>query len=189
MVKNKSFRVIHENIALAEDLGFERRKILKYGYILHNYPTYPKTVLNDFPNLAGVDMRIAMRQYPKLMMTSPKNILKIYGILKQFDIADEVIRKQMNVFHMSPETVQLRLEGIQSSSDLRVLLKHPRILSLVVHHNRAKSRLSFLQQLQLKCASLIILGTGVNEDFDDYVREGKDINKDKDVVTFFKKHF
>lgn len=77
---------------------------------------------------------------------------------KEFDIKDEVIQKQMNVFHMSPETVRLRLEEIERSPDFRVLLKHPKILSLIVHHNRAKSRLSFLQQLQLRCASFIVLG-------------------------------
>ncbi|KAJ8926777.1 hypothetical protein NQ314_020827 [Rhamnusium bicolor] len=189
MIRNKSFRIIQENIALVEDIGFDRRKILKYGYLLHNFPNYTKTVLKDFPNLAGADMKKAMRQYPKLIMTSPTNILKIYGILKEFNIEDEIIRKQMNIFHMSPETVKLRLEEINHSPDFKVLLKHPRVLSLVVHHNRAKSRLSFLQQLQLKCASLIVLGTHRNEVFDDYIREGKDVNKSGDVVTFLKNTF
>ncbi|KAJ8974861.1 hypothetical protein NQ317_001959 [Molorchus minor] len=189
MIKNKSFRVIQENIALAEDLGFERRKILKFGYLIHNYPKYTKTVLTDFSNLAGADMRTAMRQYPKLIMASPKNIVKIYGILKEFEIDDDIIKQQMNVFCMSPETVRLRLEEINRILDLRVLLKHPRILSLVVHHNRARSRLSFLQQLQIKCASLAILRSDSKECFDEYVREGKDINKPSDVIYTLKNMF
>lgn len=82
MIKNKSFRIVQENITIAEDLGFDRRKILKHGYLLHNYPNYPKTVLRDFPNLAGADMRRAMFVYPKLVMASPVNIVKIYGTLK-----------------------------------------------------------------------------------------------------------
>ncbi|XP_018576444.1 transcription termination factor 5, mitochondrial [Anoplophora glabripennis] len=188
-IKNKSFRVVQENIAIAEDLGFDQRKLIKHGYLLHNYPKYPKTVLKDFPNLAGSDMRKAMWMYPKLVMASPTNIIKIYGTLKEFDIEDAVIRKQMNVFHLSPTTVKLRLEEIEQSPDFRVLLKHPKLLSLIVHHNRAKSRLSFLQQLQLRCASFTVLGYDDDEIFNDYIREGKDINKFLDVLIFLKKLF
>ncbi|KAJ8916747.1 hypothetical protein NQ315_013952 [Exocentrus adspersus] len=189
MVKNKSFRIVQENISIAQDLGFEKHKILKYGYLLHNYPDYTKTVLRDFPNLAGANMRKAMRMYPKLVMISPTNIIKIYGILKEFNIEDEAIRNQMNVFHMSPDTVKLRLEEIERSPDFRVLLGHPKVLSLIVHHNRAKSRLSFLQQLQMRCASLIVLNTDAQDTFDDYVREGKDVNRMNDVLIYLKELF
>ncbi|KAG5868528.1 hypothetical protein JTB14_032275 [Gonioctena quinquepunctata] len=189
MIRNKSLRVIQENIKIAEDLGFDHNRIVRYGYLLHNHPTYTKTTLRDIPDLAGMDMRKAMKQYPKLIMTPTKNIIKIYGILKEFNIPDETISNQANIFHMSPETVRYRLEEIEKSPDLRVLLCHPRILKLVVHHNRAKSRLSFLQQLQLKCASLYVLKTDTNEQFEEYVKEGKDINKIWDVLFFLKDLF
>lgn len=90
MIKNKSFRIVQENIAIVEDLGFDRRKLIKHGYLLHNYPNYPKTVLKDFPNLAGADMRKAMWMYPKLVMTSPTSIVKIYGILKVCEAINNV---------------------------------------------------------------------------------------------------
>lgn len=64
----------------------------------------------------------------------------------------------MNVFHLSPETVRLRLQEIESVPQLRTLLCNPNILKLIIHHNRARSRLSFLQQLELKCASVTVLG-------------------------------
>lgn len=82
MIQNKSLQNLCENIAIAEDLGFTRRGILKYAYLLHSLPRYPKTALKEFPNIAGADLRKAMREYPKLIMTSPKNYVKIYGILK-----------------------------------------------------------------------------------------------------------
>nr|CAI5820507.1 unnamed protein product [Callosobruchus analis] len=84
MVKNKSFQIIQENIAIAEELGFDTEKILKNGYILNNYPKYARTILEDFSNIAGLDMRNAVKIYPKLLMISPNSIIRIYGILKVF---------------------------------------------------------------------------------------------------------
>ncbi|XP_056632644.1 transcription termination factor 5, mitochondrial [Diorhabda sublineata] len=189
IIKNKSFKVIQENIKIAEDLGFAPRKLIKYGYLLGNYPNYPKTTLRDLDNIAGIDMRVVMRRYPKLIMTSPKNIIKIYGILKEFDIPDDIIKKTPNVFHMSPETVRVRLQTIEQSPDLKVLLTQPKILALIVHHNRAKTRLSFLQQLQLRCTSFTILRTDQDTVFEEYVKEGKDANKRGDLYNYLQNLF
>lgn len=82
VMKNKSLQFLCENIKIAEELLIPPNKLLKYGYLLHNYPKYPRTVLKEFPNIAGSDLRKAMRNYPKLIMISPKNYVKIYGILK-----------------------------------------------------------------------------------------------------------
>lgn len=189
IIRNKSFKVIQENIKIAEDLGFETRKLIKYGYLLGNYPNYPKTTLRDLDNIAGINMRVAMRRYPKLIMTSPKSIIKIYGILKEFNIPDEIIQNTPNVFHMSPETVKVRLQTIEQSKDLKVLLTQPKILALIVHHNRAKTRWSFLQQLQLRCTSFTILRTDHDTIFEEYVKEGKDINKRADLYNYLKNLF
>lgn len=65
----------------------------------------------------------------------------------------------MNIFYLSPETVKLRLQEIESVPELRALLFNKNILKLILHHNRARTRLSFLQQLELRCASVYVLGT------------------------------
>lgn len=64
----------------------------------------------------------------------------------------------MDIFYVSPETLKLRLQEIKNTPELRVLLFNSSILKLIVHHNRSKTRLSFLQELELKCASLFVLG-------------------------------
>ncbi|RZC38878.1 uncharacterized protein BDFB_007416 [Asbolus verrucosus] len=181
----KSFRYLCENIATAQDLGFTPEKMLKYGYILHNYPKYTKTVLAKYPEIAGASMRKAMRMYPKLVNVSPSNIEKIYNILKKHNISDEAIQKRMNVFHMSPQTVELRLEELKRVEDLKVLFHNPNILKLVVHHNRAKSRLSYLKQLQLKCAGVSVLGNDDSK-FNMHVKEGRDSNTSSDTFAFLK---
>ncbi|XP_060518431.1 transcription termination factor 5, mitochondrial [Cylas formicarius] len=189
VIRNKSFRMIRENIKIAEGLGFSPEKILKCGYLLHNYPEYPKKVLGDLNNIAGIDMKVAMRSYPKLVMVSPKNIIKVYGILKEMNIPDEVIKRTPAIFQISPETVKYRLEEIERIPDLRVLLGNPNILELVVHHNKATSRLSFLQQVELKCASLMLLSSGTTEQFDNHIKQGTDAYSSKDVSNFLKSLF
>jgi hypothetical protein len=184
-IYRKSFKYLCENITLAEELGFTPEKMFKYGYILQGYPKYTKEVLEKYPVIAGVCMKRAMRMYPKLMTTSPSNVEKIYNILKEHNIPDETIGKRMNVFQLSPETVETRLKEIKRVADFKVLLHNPNILKLVVHHNRAKSRLTFLKELQLKCASVSVLGNDDSK-FNVHIREGRDANTFSDIYAFLK---
>lgn len=82
MIRNKSLVYLCENIKIADKLGFTKEKMLKYGYLLHNYPNYTKTVLRTMPFIAGVDLARSMRIYPKLVMVSPRNYKIIYKYLK-----------------------------------------------------------------------------------------------------------
>lgn len=184
MIKNKSFRVIEENIQLAESLGLDSRKILKCGYLLNNYPEYPKTVLRDFPNLAGLDMRAAMKTNPKLMMINPKNILKIYGLLKEHGISDEHIRKKHQIFTMNVDTIRCRLLEIKRHPELRSISDYINILHLIVHQKKINSRLSFMQELKLKCGSFQIFQNMEDKFFEDYIKEGKDVNLKADLIRF-----
>lgn len=82
---------MEENISIAEELGFTSHKILKCGYIIRNHPEIPKQTLREFPELAGCDMRFAMRCYPTLIVTPTIKIRKTYEILK--------VCLNKNIFH------------------------------------------------------------------------------------------
>ncbi|XP_015835272.1 transcription termination factor 5, mitochondrial isoform X2 [Tribolium castaneum] len=187
-VCRKSFKYLCENIATAEELGFTHDKILKYGYILHAYPKYTKEVMEKYPVVAGACIKRAMRMYPKIVNTSPSNIKRILQILRDHNISDEAIAKRMNVLHISPETVDIRLHELKNVADFKVLLHNPNILKLVIHHNRAKSRLQFLKELQLKCTTVSVLGNDNNK-FDIHIREGRDANTFTDIYAFLKGTF
>jgi len=159
---------------------------LKYGYLLSIYPQYPKAILAEMPFIAGMDVRKAMKMYPKLIRIPPKNYLQIYDYLKRAKISDEAIQTCMNIFQVSPETVKARLEEIQGVPELKVLINNPHILKLIIHHNEARSRLSFLQEVKLKCATTSILGTN-RESFNLYLRAGKDVNNTNEVLVFVKR--
>lgn len=79
---NKSFRVMEENISMAEEIGFNSQRIIKCGYIIRNYPGYTKQTLKEFPFLAGIDMKVAMRLNPTLVVTPTIRIRKTYETLK-----------------------------------------------------------------------------------------------------------
>ncbi|KAJ3655114.1 hypothetical protein Zmor_014254 [Zophobas morio] len=184
-IKRKSLKYVCDNINQAEELGFPLAKILKYGYILHTHPKNFKEILEKFPVLAGVSTKKAVRMYPKLLTTTASSVQKIHDTLKKHNIRDEAIARRLNIFYLSPETVEFRLNELQRVADFKVLLYNPNILKLVVHHNRAKSRLTFLKELQLKCATVSVLGID-NIKFDDHIREGRDENSFTDTYSFLK---
>lgn len=158
MIKNKSFRLINENITLAESIGISNRKILRSGYLLNTYPEYPKTMLRDHPVLAGVHITTFYRTNPKLMMINPKRVLEIWKLLKNYNISDEAIQTRPSVFTISPVTLRQRLDYIQQTPELRVIFNDYRMLNMVIHHKTMSSRLGFLKKLKLRCASLNHIG-------------------------------
>lgn len=79
-------------------------------------------------------------------------------MLQDANIPDSQIRRAINVYHLSPKTVQARLDALKSTPEFEVLMNNNRVLHLIVHLHRAKSRLAFLRDVKMKCASLLVLG-------------------------------
>ncbi|XP_066258646.1 transcription termination factor 5, mitochondrial [Euwallacea similis] len=185
MIKNKSFRSINENITLAENIGLSRDKILKCGYLLNNYPEYPKIMMQQHPFFAGVDIVKSYKANPKMMMINPRKIMEIYDILKEYNVTDEQIQCKPDVFTMSSVTLRDRLNYIPEVPEFRLLLTHPRMLKLVVHHHKIRNRLNFIRSAKIRCASFKSIGNLADEHFEHFIREGKDYNHPKDVLVFF----
>lgn len=84
IMKNKSVRLLCENIRLALEAGLSLRRIRTAGYLLYGYPSYTKEVLRDYSNIAGGDLKKAIMGCPKLLMNSPEKYARIYGLLKVY---------------------------------------------------------------------------------------------------------
>lgn len=82
VIRNKSLRLLCQNLEMLEDLNFGKHRILKYGYVITVFPKHTRTLLQEFSNIAGADLRKCIREYPKLLRIPLKNYVKIYGILK-----------------------------------------------------------------------------------------------------------
>lgn len=79
---NKSLKYLCENLKFAKDLGFNSEKIINNGYILHSYPKYWKTIMNQYPTVAGVPIKKVMRMHPRITGIQPSHIGEVYNLLK-----------------------------------------------------------------------------------------------------------
>ncbi|KAF2900922.1 hypothetical protein ILUMI_05262 [Ignelater luminosus] len=183
--KIKSFENLSENFAIAEDLGFPPQKLLKYGYLLTVNPKHTKRVLSEMPIIAGVDIRKAMRIHPKLIGVRLEKYTEMYDYLNKQNISDESIQKCMDIFTISMQILKCRLEEIKSIPELNILINSPYFLELIIHHNEARSRLTFLQQIKLKCATTGLLCSKV-DNFHSHVRESRDHNTISEILFLLK---
>lgn len=175
------------NINFALNIGYSKEKILNNIYILCTHPINTEEVIKELPQLLGdIDVKNEMFVYPKLFGIPLENIHSIYNTLKKHGIKVEAIVKSMNIFTLSIDTVELRLHEIQNSPEMRVLLHEPLILKLIVHLRRAKTRLKMLNEYNMKCADLAILGTD-GPKFEEHVKDGKDINYNQEILRFIKR--
>ncbi|XP_049774862.1 transcription termination factor 5, mitochondrial [Schistocerca cancellata] len=182
--KYKSLRLMVRTLKILEDdLGFSREKILSNAYLIHSHPDNTLNTLRSIPTIGGIDTRIMLNNFPKIIMTNTETIEKILGYLKEHGISDVAIQRCPHVFTLSSETVRWRLEQLQEVPEFQALVKHPRVLRLVHYQNKAQSRLDHLHEAQVRCASLHVLCTS-RKHFQKYVTEGSDRTKGMDIMYY-----
>lgn len=81
------------------------------------------------------------------------------NFFQEFNISNESIRKCWDIFTLSSDTVYERLHDLDKIPEFKVLKSHPRILRLVHFQKKVVSRLNYLQDMRVKCASLHILSS------------------------------
>lgn len=182
-IHNKSLTFLCENINIALELGYSKTRLMNNGYILQTNPLNTREVLNALPTLAQCDMRAQMKMYPKLIGISLQNFLRTYELLRKCGIADEHISKNMNIFSLSTKTIQNRINNIKKVPEMRLLMKNPKMLDMIIHYHKAINRLDLLQKVKLKCTSLSVI---VSDVFDEYVKEGKDVNRKRELMKLIR---
>ncbi|XP_021929431.1 transcription termination factor 5, mitochondrial [Zootermopsis nevadensis] len=159
-LKHKSFRLIEKSLkVLEEELGFSKEKIKRHGYLIHSHAGNTLDTLNRVKTLGGMDIRTMFHKYPKIIATATDTLIKTAQHLQDFGIPDEAIQKCPEVFTLGSDTVFQRLGALQSVPEFTGLARHPRVLRLVHHQRKACSRLGYLQDMKVKCASLHILSS------------------------------
>lgn len=98
------------------------------------------------------------------------------------------ILKCSEVLTLGPETVYDRLAELTKVEEFDVLCSNPRILRLIFYQTKAKTRLDYLKQLKVKCASLHVL-TSSSDCFEKYAREGVGHTKGRDAIHYLAKIF
>lgn len=171
-LKHRSFEYITATVdILRNHLNFSNERIINNGYLLYADPHNIIDILNYIPTIAGHDVREILMRRPKIMMSNWESIEKIIKYIKQSGIPEKAIAKCLEVLTLGPDTIMERLMDLKKVDEFSVLCNHPRVLRLVHYQNKAMTRLNYLQQLKVKCASLHILSAS-SDTFEKWVLFG-----------------
>ena len=142
---------------LLNDLGFTKERIIKNGFLLYASADNIQSIIGLVPTIANIPIKEFLLQRPKVAMQNAESIKKIIDYIKSFDIPEDRIVKCLEILTLGPETVLDRLLQLKKVKEFDVLCSHPRVLRLIHYQNKAKTRLEYLKQMKVKCASLHVL--------------------------------
>lgn len=188
-LRHRSLQSIMDMInLLINDLNFTPERIIKNAYLLYGCPDNIQKLLIDVPQIADVPMKEILWSRPKIAMQNANSIKSSVSHIVRFDIPEDRILKCVEVLTLGPDTVYERLIALKDTKEFHVLVNHPRILRLIHYQKKALTRLDYLKQLKVKCASLHVLSSS-SDSFEKYAREGIDRTKGRDGVYYVAKAF
>lgn len=191
-----SFRLKHRNLesivrvidVLLNQLDFPKERILRNGFLLHSCPDNLIKIYTEVPIIAGVPTKELLLRKPKIAMQNAESIKSIINHVKEFGLPEDRIAKSFEILSLGADTVRERLVELTKVKEFHALMSNPRILRLIHFQTKAKTRLEYLKQLKLKCASLHVLSSSADS-FEKYARDGIDKTKGKDAVNYLCKVF
>lgn len=142
---------------LLDELNFSKERIIKNGFLLYASAENIRKIITTVPTIAEIPIKEFIFQRPKVAMQSADSIKKIVNHITSFDIPEDRILKCVEILTLGPDTVFERLMHLKKVKEFTVLCGHPRILRLIHYQNKAKTRLEYLKQMKVKCASLHVL--------------------------------
>lgn len=142
---------------LLNKLNFSKERIIKNGFLLYASSENISKIISLVPTIGNVPMEEFLFKRPKVAMQNAESIRKIIDHVTLFEIPEDRIIKCVEILTLGPETVFERLTQLKRVKEFNVLCSHPRILRLIHYQNKAKTRLEYLKQMKVKCASLHIL--------------------------------
>lgn len=158
-MRHKSYQSIYRMIKLLKnELHFSNERIIGNLFVLYGDPDNVENILSQ-KKLGGIDVRELLNKRPKIMMSPCTTLLQTEMYMREFGIDNLAVSKCIEVFTLSPNTVQERLRDLKKVEEFDVLLSHPRILRLVHYQMKARARLEYLKQLKVKCVSLHVLSS------------------------------
>jgi hypothetical protein len=188
-LKHRSLSTLTRNIAIfKEKFEFTKEQILKNAFLLHADPDNVEMMLTKIPIIAGLPVIEVLKKRPKILMSNWQAVQGILDLMHEFNIPTSWVLVTKELFTLSPVTVRNRLLDLREVKEFHVLIDNPRVLKLILHHNKAQQRLKYLQQLKIKCASLHILSC-TSEQFERFAREGTDKTKGIDTTVFLTQMF
>lgn len=186
-LRHKSFESIVKVLDLLQNqLGFTPERIIKNGFLLYGCADNITQMMIDLPTISDVPIKDVLLRRPKIAMQNAESVRTIVQHVRKFDIPEDRILKCLEVLTLGPDTVYERLVQLTKVKEFNVLVSHPRILRLIHYQTKAATRLDYLKQLKVKCASLHVLSSS-SDTFEKYARFGIDKTKGRDAVHYVSK--
>ncbi|XP_012057781.1 PREDICTED: uncharacterized protein LOC105620913 [Atta cephalotes] len=144
-IKIKSIRMIAETLEILRlDLHYDEKMIKNNPSVIIASADNIRLLLNSSTNALGMPIVTFLRKYPSILFQDAVNVIRLLKLFKKYEIPDKYVKKCMNVFLISYEDFQERLEMIKQHPDLNLWYKHPRILQLVYRIKQTKQRIEYI---------------------------------------------
>ena len=183
-LKHRSLESITKAVdVLQNKLEFSNERIISNAYLLYSCADNLNRLITEVPSIGGVTIKEILNKRPKVAINDVESIKSIIKHVKSFDIPEDRLLKSLEVFTLSSSTVYYRLVQMMKIDEFKVLRYHPRILKLIHYQNKARTRLDYLKQLNMKCVSLNVLSSA-SETFEKYARDGADKTRGQDTVLY-----
>ncbi|XP_029154898.1 transcription termination factor 5, mitochondrial [Nylanderia fulva] len=144
-MKFKSISMIAETLKILRiNLDYNEDLIKKNPFVITAPADNIKLLLNTFTDICGIPIVTLLRKYPRILFEDSDNIKRLLMSFKRYDIPDEYVQKYMKIFQIGDDTFLEQMETIKRHPDLHVWCKHPRVLRIIFHKDKAKDRVGYL---------------------------------------------
>nr|XP_045594190.1 uncharacterized protein LOC123755486 [Procambarus clarkii] len=138
-------RLLHQ---LYHQWNINADKVLKNGYLLMCSPVNIALIEKEVGHISGADIKALVTLSPRILSIPYHQLLQLGHILTNVGVTPASLISVPRICSLHPDTLQERLSLLQKVPEFAALSYHPRFLHLLVHFNKASSRLDFLQQMK-----------------------------------------
>ncbi|XP_001601474.2 uncharacterized protein LOC100117152 [Nasonia vitripennis] len=152
-----SFRLVKKTLKIVRDMPFPVSLMIKNKYIFSLHPENALSVI-DMIKSFNLPNKTLLR-YPKLFYYDLDDLRTLLYYFKQYNITPQMIQSCYQIFHLSSAEFKRRVEHILSNPFTLVYQTHPRFLVLVRDYHIILPRIRYLQEKNLKFATIYTLTT------------------------------
>ncbi|XP_038208503.1 transcription termination factor 5, mitochondrial-like [Zerene cesonia] len=182
-IKHRPLQAINEILVILQSqMAIPNDKIKSNLYLIHVDPDNLKKILYDIRTLGGIDVKEVIRMYPKIATKNYSTLFEIKKVLEKHGLKPEAQARCLQIFTLSPKTVDERIEHAKTTPEFSIYINHPRFLKMIYFNKTVLKRMIDLQNNNKKCLSLNIL-SGSSARYELFEKApGDRLGKGKDLI-------
>uniref|UniRef100_A0A0C9RB16 Uncharacterized protein n=1 Tax=Fopius arisanus TaxID=64838 RepID=A0A0C9RB16_9HYME len=178
----KSFDILHEELGMPVSL-IREKKCLSYvsGVDLQK-------ILTHLPDICGVSVKELLKNNLPLLRMTYKSLCLAKFALEDFGVTSEQLLETPKVLLVNSDSLEVGLETISTTPELKILIDHPRLLRILLTKDGVQRRLDYLRYLSINHVTVAALGR-TKVEFDKYLKSGTYKAKGDEIGLMLKKYF